>query len=228
MSDGQSFQCWGHCLGMTQSVTHGPGHKMHSTRSGYCSINLVPAVANIRDHLVSQCSNMIRSRQIVSQDSGRIDPVFVRLLITVFCQDSQRKCELWKPLRTTSSLRAMTAKKLTMTKIDDKPWSWMRIRNIFIIGVKHNGKMSHCCVFSMYKIFPFWQQVVRVVDTLLFPWRGMRGEREASPGQTNIIYPSVTHRPLGIDHPFHNWLLTCYVQKYVVNISAETLALFKY
>ena len=50
MSDGQSFQCWGHCLGMTQSVTHGPGHKMHSTRSGSCSINLVPAVANIRDH----------------------------------------------------------------------------------------------------------------------------------------------------------------------------------
>lgn len=29
----------------------------------------VPAVANIRDHLVSQCSNKIRSRQMVSQDS---------------------------------------------------------------------------------------------------------------------------------------------------------------
>ena len=49
--------------------THGPDHKMHSIRSGYCSMYLVPAVANIRDHLVSQCSNKIRSRQMVSQDS---------------------------------------------------------------------------------------------------------------------------------------------------------------
>ena len=71
---------------MTQSVTHGPDHKMHSIRSGYCSMNLVPAVANITDHLVSQCSNKITSRQMVSQDSGlvRVTRIFVRLLIAVF------------------------------------------------------------------------------------------------------------------------------------------------
>ena len=34
-----------------------------------------------------------------------------------FCQDSQRKYKLWKTLRTTSSLRAMTAKK----------WQWQRL-----------------------------------------------------------------------------------------------------
>lgn len=80
---------------MTQSVTHGPDHKMHSIRSGYCSMNLVPAVANIRDHLVSQCSNKITSRQMVSQDSALVR--VTRICPTPnnsFCQDSQRKYKL--------------------------------------------------------------------------------------------------------------------------------------
>ena len=83
---------------MTQSVTHGPDHKMHSIRSGYCSMNLVPAVANITDHLVSQCSNKITSRQMVSQDSGLVRVTrLTRIRPTPnnsFCQDSQRKYKL--------------------------------------------------------------------------------------------------------------------------------------
>ena len=107
---------------MTQSVTHGPDHKMHSIRSGYCSMNLVPAVANIRDHLVSQCSNKITSRQMVSQDSALVR--VTRICPTPnnsFCRKENINYE--NHSETTSSLRAMTAKKLTMTKIDDKPWS---------------------------------------------------------------------------------------------------------
>ena len=76
---------------MTQSVTRGPGHKMHSIRAGYCSVNLVPAVANIRDHLVSVPIRSEADKLFLKTLPGEADPVFVKLLTTIFCRGFQRK-----------------------------------------------------------------------------------------------------------------------------------------